>query len=187
MKKDVYEHLAKTFLEKKQKRNVTRREILQISGIILTSFFILSVIFGFIFNKKVIFSKKLYAIQDKMPVDIKYDFTAPGISKVRSIAFDLDHTNLSNYAYLNLAIKSKQQSSASVATVKIQFENSRLEKDSKYISGISSKWNKFRISLKDFKLISDWKDLNNLTFIVEDWNVSNKNDGILIDDIYFSQ
>jgi hypothetical protein len=52
-----------------------------------------------------------------------------------------------------------------------------------YLSNISNRWNEFKISLSDFKNISDWSNVKKLNFILEEWNTNNKVGKIYFDDI----
>ena len=73
------------------------------------------------------------------------------------------------------------------STVKVQIENSLLEKDTQYIPGINVRWQKISLPLANFKLIKDWSGVKSLAFIIEDWNVSIKKDSVIIDDIHFME
>ncbi|MDD5005808.1 MAG: hypothetical protein PHS93_04815 [Candidatus Omnitrophica bacterium] len=185
MKQDVYEHLAKTFIDKKVKQK-PKRKILWI----LAAFSIICVVMFLASNyflvEKRIFSKSLYLLHDKTPIVIKYDFTSLGNSKVKALSFNLDNLDLSGYHFLTLSIRTEEKTKID-STIKVQIENSLLEKDAEYISGINSKWRRFVLPLADFKLVKDWSQIKTLTFMVEDWNVTDKNDKILIDEVRFTE
>lgn len=185
MKQDVYEHLAKTFLDKKKKKKSLKNKNLWFIAIPLILFFIVfSYVLGIILVKNKVFLKSIYIAQDKTPVILEYDFTPLGISKIKAISFNLANTDLSGYKFFDISIRTEQKTQPD-STIKIEIENSLLEKDTKYISGINSGWQKFSLPLSDFKLISDWASVKAVSFTVEDWNVSSKKNKVFIDDIRF--
>ena len=47
-------------------------------------------------------------------------------------------------------------------------------------------WGDFRIPFEDFDLISDWSNINEVSFILEAWNVEKEKGILLIDNICFS-
>ena len=184
MKKDVYEHLARTFLQKKQTPLYKNKKIWTIFGIIVASLLLIVSLVAILSQESGIFSKKLSIIQDKTPISIKYDFTLPGISKVRELSFDLDNIDLSKYNNVKVVVRTLSKDKVS-STIKLQVENGRLEKDSIYIADIQNRWKKIEVPLTEFSLINDWSGVKSITLIVEDWNVSSKVDEILVDEISF--
>ena len=184
MKKDVYEHLAKTFLDKKKKKNFSKRKIwIAIVPVVFVLFIALLISRNLIVEKK-FFSKSLYVIVDRTPVVLDYNFSGLGASKKKALSFDLDNVDLSEYSTLELSIRTGIWSKTD-STIKIQIENTLLERDIEYILGVNKNWRKFRVPLESFELIKDWSSIKNITFVVEDWNVSCKEDKILIDDVRF--
>lgn len=182
MKKDIYEHLAKTFLDKKKSQKNNKREIL-----IFFAFIAFCAMFYALRNTAVgksVFSKSLYIIQDKTPIAVEYDFSVLGIARTKALSFDLNNINLSGFNYLEMSLRTADKTKTDTV-IKVQAENSLLEKDAQYLSGINSSWRKFRLPLKNFKLINEWKSVKCLTFVVEDWNVSDRKGKIYIDDVRF--
>jgi hypothetical protein len=185
MKQDVYEHLAKTFLDKKKKSKPAKKIWLSVIIVAVVLILLLFIVTSFLAEKK-FFSRSLYVLNNNTPTLIEYDFTSLGNAKTKAISFNLNNIDLSKYKFLDLTIRT-QQNSKITSTVKTQIENNLLEKDAQYISGIDIKWRKVSLALKNFRLIKDWSGVKSLTFVVEDWNVSNKKDNIIIDDIHFSE
>jgi len=185
MKQDVYEHLAKTFLDKKKKKKISKRTLRNflVSIIIvlcLTAFYLL----GSFINRKDIFEKSLYIIYDKTPVLIECDFTLPGDSKTKVLSLNLNRIGLNEYNFLDLSVRTGEKTKLD-STIKVQIENSLLEKDSEYISGINKKWSDFSLPLVNFEMIKDWSSIKSITFEVEDWNVASRKIKIFIDDVRF--
>jgi hypothetical protein len=185
MKQDVYEHLAKTFLDKKKKKKPSKNILVFIAISVVILIFLLSTA-TFFLTKKKFFSRSLYVLNENSPTVIEYDFSSLGLSKTKALSFNLNNIDLSKYNFLVLSIRTKENTRIS-STIKTQIENALLEKDAQYISGINQKWQKVSLPLANFKLIKDWSKVKALVFMVEDWNVSNKKDSIIIDDIHFTE
>lgn len=180
MKPEVYEHLAKTFLDRKNKKI----KFWIIFSIFFISCFIIFLIIGAHVTKRKVFGKSLRVVSDKIPIVIEYDFTSLGSAKLRTLTFNLYDVDLSDYNLLNLSIRSGQKSDID-STIKVEIENSFLEKDIQYLTGINNTWKRFSLPLKNFKSIINWSSIKSLTFTVEDWNAGNKKDKIYIDEISF--
>jgi len=185
MKQDVYEHLAKTFLDKKKKQRPGKKIWIAAAAIVVALFLLLSITVALLTHKK-LFSRSLYVLNSNVPTVIEYDFTSLGGSKTKAISFNLNNIDLSRYKFLDLSIRMQENSRVS-STVKVQIENSLLEKDTQYIPGINVRWQKISLPLANFKLIKDWSGVKSLAFIIEDWNVSIKKDSVIIDDIHFME
>ncbi|MDD5618106.1 MAG: hypothetical protein PHG69_03340 [Candidatus Omnitrophica bacterium] len=185
MKQDVYEHLAKTFLDKKKRKKRDKNLWVVIAISVIASIVLLSAT-TFILTKKKFFSRSLYVLNDKAPTLIEYDFTTLGNSKTKALSFNLNNIDLSKYHFINLSIRTQENTKIN-STLKVQIENSLLEKDAQYISGINTKWQRASLPLDNFKLIKDWSKVKTLTFVVEDWNVSSKKNSVIIDDIHFAE
>lgn len=183
MKQDVYEHLAKTFLDKKKNKKPAKK-IWVLVVILAVVFFLLLFTTTLFLTKRKFFSRSLYILNDNVPTLIEYDFTSLGDSKIKALSFNLNNIDLNGYNFLDLSVRTQENTKIS-STLKVQIENSLLEKDAQYISGINERWQKFSLALDNFKLIKDWSKIKTLTFVVEDWNVSSKKNSIIIDDIHF--
>jgi hypothetical protein len=70
--------------------------------------------------------------------------------------------------------------------VKVVIRNRRNEEASYYIQGVGLAWQEFAIPLEQFKQISDWSSLVDISFVLESWNVENKKGLVLVDNICFS-
>lgn len=184
MKQDVYEHLAKTFLDKRIKKNAKKKnQRIPVVVAIILSFALFYILVSLATGKNV-FSKSLYVISDKTPILIEYDFSVLGGSKTSVLSFNLNNINLSGFNFLEVSFKTDKKTKID-STIKVKIENSFLEKDAQYLSGINNKWKVISLPLRNFYFISDWKSIKTLTFVVEDWNVSSNKGKIYIDDVRF--
>jgi len=183
MRQDVYEHLAKVFLDKKKKKKPDKK-ILFITAVLSIGCLLLLSITAVFLTKRKFFARSLYVLNSNTPTLIEYDFRSLGSAKTKAISFNLGNIDLSKYRFLDLSIRSQENAKVN-STIKVQIENFLLEKDTQYISGINAKWKKVSLGLDNFRLIKDWSQVKSLTFTVEDWNVSSKKNTIIIDDIRF--
>jgi len=184
MKKDVYEHLAKTFLNKKEKGKPANKKVLKFVYLGLVTCFVLIFFLGVILARSQVFSRSLSVIQDRTPVEMDYDFSSAGGDKVRSISFNLNGINLSKYNHLSLMIRTEKETTID-SSVKVKIENTQLEKDSEYIIGIDGDWREFKVSFSKFEKIKNWSTVKSLSLVVEEWNVDNKIDKIFFDEVKF--
>ena len=184
MKKDVYEHLAKTFLENKSKKKVSNRHVWIFTTLIVISCLLLILQLSSLLAKRSYIGQSFYVIQDKSPIEFEYDFTEIGNNKIRVMLFNLSDIDLDEYSYLSLAARTKDGGKIKTS-LSVQIENSLHEKDSEYISGIVSEWQTFILPLSDFENVNDWSKVESISFVIEEWNTGVKRDKIYIDEVRF--
>jgi len=188
MRPEVYEQLARSFLVKKQTKSTQKssRFFLIISGIAaLIILIVLTVVLSFFVREKTLFVRKsLYVGLDKTPVKIPYNFNNPNSGKIKAVSFSLRDVDISKYRFLDFRVRLINKTNIG-SSVKVQLENSFKEISSTYVSGVMAQWGKFSIPLSDFKRISDLSTIQSLSFMLEDWNLADKENQILIDEIRF--
>lgn len=182
-KREIYEHLAKIYLDassKKKKRTKTHLRIynnLFIIGLIL----LVGVGSSFVYfskNKGLASETALFILHD--PAKINFNF-----NPVRKEAFtiSLNRLNLSSFRELAFAIKNTDKNSN--VAIRVEFTNSFKERSEVYVKHIPAKWQEFRLSFFGFKNITDWSEMQSISFTVEEWNAQ-KDRGILyIDNVRF--
>jgi len=57
------------------------------------------------------------------------------------------------------------------------------EKSEVYFKDIPHRWHEYRINLCEFKNVSDWSEMTNLLFTIEEWNVKEKRGVVFIDNV----
>ncbi len=73
-------------------------------------------------------------------------------------------------------------------TTKFTIELKGAKQSSKYtVTGLNNSWKIFRIPLSEFKEIKDWASMKEFVITFDDITVTNKQGGIYIDEIYFSE
>ncbi|MFH1508525.1 MAG: hypothetical protein ABIG46_08915 [Candidatus Omnitrophota bacterium] len=183
-KQDIYEHLANVYLDNslKKKNEVvsppkTKYKYLYPSFILiillaLSLYFTIAQV-----RSNPINTESTYVLlSDSVKVGFKFD---PG--KKQIYAINLNGLNLSKYKYLGVSLrKSDLKDNVSVRT---EFVNSFKEKSELYLKNIPFRWKAYRILMDDFKGITDWTDMLNLAFILEEWNVENKSGALYIDNV----
>lgn len=182
-KKDIYEHLAKIYLDAsgnkpKQKKDYPRSK--------LFFFFALAVIFliaalilpGIAKNKFQNFEIALVIQPDLAKINFNFD---PAKKEIYSM--NLNRLNLAKYKSLAFAVKKNNYKD--ITSLRIEFTNSFKEKSEIYLKDIPLRWKDFKIALSDFKGITDWSEMSNVSFIIEQWNTKEKHGIVYVDNIRF--
>jgi len=92
--------------------------------------------------------------------------------------------DVSKYQAIEFSIRGKEEGTPGV--VKIVIANEKNETASYYVQGVNLKWQDINIPLSEFKQITDWSSLTDISFVLEVWNVDDKKGIILIEDVRFS-
>ncbi len=185
-KKEIYEHLAKIYLDassktsKKKRRSKTHSTIIR--NLLIT--FVLVLTFGagsslwLNFNKKASQSSQiaLYLVQDAAKINFNFD-----PAKRETFSLNLNNLNLTKYKTLGFTVRKTNPKDA--ISLRIEFTNRFNEKSEVYVKHISQKWSEQRINLSQFKNIADWQQMKLLVFSVEEWNAREKSGVLYIDDV----
>lgn len=130
-------------------------------------------------------SAAIYILSERYPLKLSYNLAPPYLG-IKDFTFSLPLVDASKFSCLKLRARG-DANAGFTAVVKVEIRNQRNEKDSYYLKGIRDKWEDFSIPLKEFKNISDWSNIKELSFIFEEWNISSKRGIIYIDNISFSE
>ena len=186
-KNEVYDYLAKIYLDKQpaaktDKKLPARGFNLWLLFLILISIGVFGIIFYFkspkLFLKPKAYS--LYVATGNELIKIKYNF-ASATTKKEGYTLTLSDLNAQGYSMLQFQARSLKKNES--VKLKVELENSLKENSFVYIEGLTDSWKKFNIALPDFKEITHWDTLTRISFIVEEWNVVEKDDSVYIDDI----
>lgn len=189
-KKDIYEHLAKIYLDTPLKRSQRIRtpERINRKVVIIVAVVAVAVLSTVIFSLSA-FLKKTKQVNSQteqiiLPEAVKLDFSLdPAKKAVYSIA--LNKANLIKFKTMEFSLK-KSDFNASLA-LRVEFSNSYNERSEIYVKDILNKWKGYKIPFADFKSISDWSEITSLSFIVEEWNAADKKGAVYIDNVRFLQ
>ncbi|MCM8781554.1 MAG: hypothetical protein NC828_00635 [Candidatus Omnitrophica bacterium] len=181
-KKDIYEHLAKIYLDASQKRN---KKIRRYSPVFKNLFFIgiafimgLGIFLVIRLNKTQSTNSQIAMVLCPEVVKINFHFD-PVKKEIYSI--DLNNLDLSRFKVLGFSVKKAHYQDT--VSLRVEFNSAFREKSEIYLKDISHRWQDYKIALSDFKNISEWSDMLNLSFIVEEWNVAEKKGIVYIDNV----
>ena len=181
-KKDIYEHLAKIYLDASQKKKKRKKNYPQLNRHLFFIIIALSIGVGVFLvssiKKNKPFGSEIALVISPDPVKINFHFYP---AKKETFNIELNKLNVSHFRNLAFAVKSVNYRDN--ISLKVEFSNVYREKTGIYITGISNKWKEFTVSLSDFKRITDWSEMQNLTFSVEEWNTKEKKGMVYLDNI----
>ncbi len=184
-KKEIYEHLAKIYLDasSKKKKKFTVSLPLFKSPFFIIAFFIftLAVILSLlIMNKNKSLNSQIALVLQHDVVKINFHFD-PAKKEIYSLG--LNKLDLTKFRALAFSAKAKKDNYKDTVALRVEFTSEFKERAEIYFKDISTKWQDYKINLSDFKNISDWSNIRSLAFIVEEWNAKEKNGLVYIDNI----
>jgi len=182
-KKDIYEHLAKIYLDASAKKTEEKKGYPYFKKLF---FFSLAIIFALSlflinnFNKDRAINSELALILQPDVAKINFNFDP---AKKESYSVALSKLNLTKYK--TLAFSAKRIDFNDKIALRIEFNNSFKENSEFYIKEIPNKWQEYKINFVEFKNITDWSEMQALSFIVEQWNAKKSHGIILIENVRF--
>lgn len=186
---EIYDHLAQVYLGKRKKADSKKKRALNawlvINALIMVIIFS-SAFYGLtaFFTQKDLLSPSniVFSLHSGLvSLDYNFDGDFPP-SKSFSLAVPL----MDAAKYRNLRFSVRAKDGGNPGTVKVVIQSRRNEISAYYIQGIDGDWQDYSIPLAQFKRISDWADLKDISFVLESWNMENKKGVLLIEDICFS-
>lgn len=181
-KKDIYEHLAKIYLDassRKKKKSGTHPKIFKTPFFISIIFVcVLGLVLFASFQKKKAFDSEvaLVLLTDVAKINFHFD---PARKEIYAI--NLNKLNLTRFK--TLAFSARKASYENNISLRIEFTTPFKEKSEIYFKDIPHKWQDFKIELSEFKGISDWSEMSHLTFAIEEWNAKEKRGIVYIDNV----
>lgn len=190
-KKDIYEHLAKIYLDaSSKKKNKPKANTAffktPVFLICVSAFAVGTGLFFSAFQKgKVSISLKdrkfhsetaLVLLTEVTKINFNFD---PAKKEIYSI--DLSRLDLSLFKALGFSVRKAYYQDDIILKVEFSAQGKNSEV---FVRNLSSfKWQDNKINLSDFKEITDWKGQLNLSFVIEDFNVSEKSGIVYIDNV----
>ena len=181
-KKDIYEHLAKIYLDASSKKKNKNKAYPQL----FRNLFFISLVFVFglsavLFtnsrNKEPV-NSQIALVLALDPLKINFDFDP---AKKEIYALNLNRLNMNKYRSLAFAVK--KANSKDTISLRVEFTSAFKERAEVYVKNIPHAWGEYTLNLSDFKNISDWSEILSLSFIVEDWNTKENNGVVYIDNV----
>jgi len=181
-KKDIYEHLAKIYLDNTPayKNNKSKAEDYKIYIFVaIAVVIVVSSLFLIPFSRRSPGSQTAIVLA---PDPVKINFKFDPIKK-ESYSFDLKRLNISSYKAVVFSVK-KSNFNDNVA-LRVEFLSSFKERSEVYVKDVPNKWKEYTIDLSEFKSISEWAQMSGLIFSVEEWNTKHDKGIVYIDNVRF--
>ena len=181
-KKDIYEHLAKIYLDASSQRKDTKKKnhkVFKVSLLAGVAFvFGIGIFLSVQMNKKEGLNSEVALVFAPEALKINFNFDP---AKKESYSLALNKLNLARFRTLGFAVK-KEDSNDSIS-LRIEFSNIYKEKAFIYLKDIPRRWQEYKINLSEFKGINDWSEMTELTFVVEEWNATQKEGIVYLDNV----
>ena len=186
-KKDIYEHLAKIYLDttppvpgKKNKKSNGKHKVYYLFAAVpfVALLFVFLLPIPFRGPQPPLSSTSLIVASDTIKMSFNLE-----TAKKQSYSLDLKRLNLNGYKTLVFSLRDSNYNDS--ISFRVEFSNVFKERAEKYVNGITNKWKEYRINLADFKGISDWSEMAGLSFIIEEWNTRDNKGILFIDDVRF--
>lgn len=185
---DIYDHLAQVYLGKRNKTEEKKRKEFNawlVINISITAVIFASAFYGltaFLTQRDRIEKRIIYSLHQG-PLRVEYNFKSE-YPPVKTFALDVPEMDAGRYEKLQFTIRGKEEGQPGV--VKVVLRNKRNEVSSYYIQGVGLQWREFNIPLEEFKQITDFTNLTDVSFVFEAWNVESPKGVVLIDGVNFS-
>lgn len=181
-KREIYEHLAKIYLDasakkkKKPRRDSNSFKILALAGGIFT--LTLAVVFLQSFSKKSAFNSEISLVLVSDVAKINFHFNP---AKKEFYSLELNKLNLSPYKTLGFSVRKSNYTDT--ISLRVEFINVFKERSEIYVRDIPYKWQDYKLDLASFKGINDWSEMSDLKFAVEEWNAKEKKGVVYLDNV----
>ena len=185
-KDEIYEHLAKVYLGKRegvQPMQAKRFNVWLLINVVITLIILASTMWGFtafLTRRNELKNSIIYSLNNS-PIRIGYDFSEP-FPQSKTFSLALPSLDVSKYQKIKLAIRGLEGSGT---IVKLVVANQKNEQANFFLQNIKHEWQNFSIPFKDLN-ITDWTNITRIGFVLEAWNVEGNQGTVLIDDISFS-
>ena len=181
---DIYEHLAEVYLNssRNKKKNHTYhkslfKNLFKLSIIVIAC--LIAVLMVTIFGHKSIPKSQRILILEANTTRIDYDFNQV---KKEAAIFDLKEMNL--LGFRTLSFRARKANFQDDLHMSVEFISDFGEQSQIYIKQIPTRWQNFNVDLTEFKNISDWSNMRQLLFVLEDWNARTKKGVVYFDNVY---
>ena len=187
-KKDIYEHLARIYLDsttpaakkKSNQRTKSLKNYFFYAAIpLVAGVTIFLLLVSFRPTLKPVSQTSLVISQEP----IKFSFNLDPSAKKQVYDIDLKRLNLAGYTTIVFSLKDTNNKDS--LAFRVEFSNAYNERSEMYIRNIDDKWKEYKVSLADFKGITDWTEMAKLSFAIEEWNTKDNKGILYIDNVKF--
>ncbi|MFA5115226.1 MAG: hypothetical protein WC469_04090 [Candidatus Omnitrophota bacterium] len=182
-KKDIYNHLARIYLDASSETSKKSRKKFHYVGIlwgVAAAVFLSSLaLFSYIRTPRVndTYGRvELVLLADAAKINFNFN---PAKKEIYTI--DLNKLNLKRFSALAFSLK--KSNIHNNVSVRVEFTNSFKETSEVYVKNVPYRWHDYRIELSDFKSIGNWRNMRTLSFAVEEWNSRESNGVVYVDNI----
>ncbi len=186
---EIYDHLAKVYLGKKNSVQETKKRKLNSAwlamNIVITLIILASSFYGltaFLNRQQLDLKNRIVYSLNNNPIRISYDLGYP-YPPVKTFSLAVPSKDISKFRKLNISIRGMEAGYPGV--VKLTLSNQKNEKATYFLQDIGLEWEHLSIPLDKIRL-TDMTNVTDLSFVLESWNVQNKKGIVLVDDISFS-
>ncbi len=186
---EIYDHLAQVYLGKRKEADSKKKRALSawlVINALITVIIFSSAFYGLtaFFTQKDLLSPSniVFSLHGGL-VNLDYNFD-DDFPPSKSFSLTVPPMDAAKYRSLRFSVRAKD--GGNPGAVKVIVRSRKNEVSAYYIQGIVSDWQDYSIPFDQFKQISDWADLKDITFVLESWNMENKKGVLLIGDICFS-
>jgi len=181
-KKDIYEHLAKIYLDtpsvKKKKSKTQAKDHKNFIIIAAAMVLGLTLLVYARLNFHSPLKQQVALILATEPVKLNYNFDP---AKKEIFSFNLNKANLSRFNTLGFSVKKSNYED--IVSLRVEFTNIFKERSEVYIKDIPNKWKYYTIRFSDFANITDWSEMSDVSFIIEEWNTKDRKGLVYLDNV----
>lgn len=190
-KEDIYDHLAQVYLGKRKEAEPKKKKGYPFNAWLLINVFITLIVFASAsYGLSAFLAQRGSSLQNKIifslhrgSIRLPYNFEN-SMHPVEAFSLSIPEIDVAKYSAIQFSIRAKEEGTP--GTVKVVIRNAKNETATYYIKNVNLSWKEFNIPLKEFKEITDWSSVIDVSFVIETWNVSKKKGLVLIDDLNLS-
>ncbi len=187
---EIYDHLAKVYLGKRESVSGKKRKPKSVNrswliiNVVITATITISTVYGFtafLARRADLKSQVFYALNNN-PIRVSYDLNDPYPS-TKTFSLTIPNKDVSKYKALNISLRGLD--GAYPGIVKVIVGNQKNEKAVYYVQNVGEKWQNTSIPFEKLNL-TDWTTVTDVSFVLEAWNVDFRKGTLLIDEVSFS-
>jgi len=186
---EIYDHLAQVYLGKKNKADRKQQRQFNawlVINIVITVIIFASSIYGltaFLANRGGVLQNRIIFALNNGPIRIPYNLGYPYPS-IKTFSLVIPKVDMAKYSSLQFSVRGLEEGYPGI--MRVELKNNKNETASVLLQDVHLEWKNFKIPFTEFKHITDWSNLAEISFILESWNAEKKKGVILIDDVCFS-
>jgi hypothetical protein len=186
---DIYDHLAQVYLGKRSNLEQKKKKQLNswlVINIVITVVIFASSIYGltaFLTHRGDVLQNKIIYALNNGPIRLNYNLEYP-FPSVKTFTLTIPQMNVAKYKALQFSVRALDEGTP--GTIRVEVKNRKNEVAFVFVENVDAGWRNQEISFDRFHQISDWSEVNEISFVLEAWNASDKKGIILIDNVAFS-